>query len=178
MLEDCTDYESGSDEYIVGYYLDGRSMENQNYRENGYEPRITLILPEGNAVPVEVQIYDYTVLEGHYVAFSRAEVEAWAKENGYLDFEIRLSFVPNYGDNEFDYGISFECINCSYCQHNNIAGNCTCKACGKEIHLPNGDLQSDESGHFYVCDVCQSQFNKTPHNFLENGECGDCGYAN
>ncbi len=178
VLEDCTDYESGSDEYIVGYYLDGRSMENQNYRENGYEPRITLILPEGNAVPVEVQIYDYTVLEGHYVAFSRAEVEAWAKENGYLDFEIRLSFVPNYGDNEFDYGISFECINCSYCQHNNIAGNCTCKACGKEIHLPNGDLQSDESGHFYVCDVCQSQFNKTPHNFLENGECGDCGYAN
>ena len=41
------------------------------------------------------------------LAFNKAYVEEWATENGYVDYEVRFSFVPYGGDSSFDYAITF-----------------------------------------------------------------------
>ena len=98
ILEDLTNDCGGDLYYVVGYYV--RNNVNFTYY-------VSLILEDGTEVPIWDGIEFVGVDGKRAVAFNRVDVEAWATENGYTDYDIRFSFVPDGADGSFDYGITF-----------------------------------------------------------------------
>lgn len=105
ILEDASNIDSNPDTLIVGYF---------NPKEIEYVLNVTLIL-KNPANPDEDEILvlgvDFEELPyGRYVSISKSQVEKLAKELGYepSEYNIRLSFVPSYYDDNLDYAITFE----------------------------------------------------------------------
>jgi hypothetical protein len=97
ILEDLTAMYGDGDLYVVGYYA---------YNKVSFTQYVSLILADGTEIICPN--VSFTELEGvRAFAFSKSEVEAWAAENGYTDYEIRFAFVPDGSDGSFDYAITF-----------------------------------------------------------------------
>ena len=97
ILEDLTEAYGNGELYVVGYYA---------YNKVSFTQYVSLILANGE----EVICPDITFVEIDGIrafAFSKSEVEVWAAENGYTDYEIRFAFVPDGSDGSFDYAITF-----------------------------------------------------------------------
>lgn len=98
LMEDLTEIYGNDEYYVVGYYA-RNDVEFSQY--------VSLILADGTEVAIGSGI-DFTTIDGiRAYAFSIAEVEAWATENGYTDYDVRFSFVPIGSDGSFDYGVTF-----------------------------------------------------------------------
>lgn len=98
ILEDLTEQYGNGEYYVAGYYA-RNNVEFTQY--------VSLILPDGEEVPIWSGIDIITIDGIRAYAFSKSAVEAWASENGYTDYDIRLSFVPVGSDGSFDYGLTF-----------------------------------------------------------------------
>ncbi|MBE7079854.1 MAG: RHS repeat protein [Clostridiales bacterium] len=97
IMEDLTATYGNGENYVVGYYAQNNVA---------FTTYISLIW-EDNEVAIWSGI-DFIEIEGiRAYAFSKAQVDAWATENGYTGYDIRFSFVPDGADGSFDYGITF-----------------------------------------------------------------------
>ena len=97
-MEDLTDAYGNGEYYVVGYYA-RNNVEFSKY--------VSLVLADGTTIDVLTGI-EFTTIDGiRAYAFRKADVEAWAAENGYTDFDVRFSFVPVGSDGSFDYGVTF-----------------------------------------------------------------------
>lgn len=98
IMEDMTASYGNGENYVVGYY---------NWDKVQFSKYVSLILSNGEEVIIEN--IDFTEIEGLVAyAFSIADVEAFAKDNGYSDYQVRFTFVPYGGDSSFDYAITFD----------------------------------------------------------------------
>ena len=98
IMEDLTDAYGNGEYYVVGYYA-RNNVEFSKY--------VSLVLADGTTIDVLTGI-EFTTIDGiRAYAFRKADVEAWAAENGYTDFDVRFSFVPVGSDGSFDYGVTF-----------------------------------------------------------------------
>ena len=98
IMEDLTVQYGNGEYYVIGYYA-------QNNVE--FSQYVSLILADGTEIPILSGI-DFIAIDGiRSFAFSKADVEEWAIENGYTDYLVRFSFVPVGSDGSFDYGITF-----------------------------------------------------------------------
>ena len=98
IMEDLTDKYGNGENYVVGYFINN-GVDFTRY--------ISLMLADGTEVPIMsgIEIFE---LEGLCAfAFNKADVEAWAAENGYTDYKVRFVFVPKGSDGSFDYAITF-----------------------------------------------------------------------
>jgi hypothetical protein len=101
IMEDLTAAFGNGEYYVVGYYV--RSDVEFSYY-------VSLILADGTEVVIGSGIEFITIDGLRAYAFSKADVDAWASENGYSDYNVRFSFVPVGADGSFDYGITFTSI--------------------------------------------------------------------
>ena len=97
-MEDLTDAYGNGENYVVGYNVKS-GVDFTKY--------ISLILADGTEVPIMSGVEFFEIDGICAFAFSKAEVDAWAVENGYTDYEVRFSFVPKGADGSFDYAITF-----------------------------------------------------------------------
>ena len=98
IMEDLTDIYGNGEYYVVGYYA---------RNDVNFSKYISLVLADGTVIDVLSGI-EFTTIDGiRAFAFSKTAVEAWATENGYTDYHVRFSFVPDGSDGSFDYGITF-----------------------------------------------------------------------
>ena len=97
IMEDLTEAYGNGEYYVVGYYA-GNNVAFTQY--------ISLILADGSEIIVEgVELITIDGIRAY--AFSKSAVDQWAAENGYTDYEVRFSFVPEGSDGSFDYGVTF-----------------------------------------------------------------------
>ena len=97
ILEDLTEAYGNGENYVVGYAIRNNVMFSQY---------VTLILSDGAEILVpDVAFIDVDGVRA--IAFNIAAVDAWAAENGYTDYDVRLSFVPDRIGEGLDYGITF-----------------------------------------------------------------------
>ncbi len=98
IMEDMTASYGNNENYVVGYY---------NWDKVQFSKYVSLILSNGDEVIIES--IKFTEIEGLVAyAFSIADVEAFAKDNGYSDYQVRFTFVPYGADSSFDYAITFD----------------------------------------------------------------------
>ena len=98
IMEDLTEAYGNGENYVVGYNVNS-GVDFTKY--------ISLILADGTEVPIMSGVEFFEIDGICAFAFSKAEVDAWAAENGYTDYEVRFSFVPKGADGSFDYAITF-----------------------------------------------------------------------
>lgn len=97
IMEDLSDKYGNGEYYTVGYYV-GNNISFSQY--------VAVILPDGSEKIVRgIDIIELD--DARAFAFRKADVEAWAIENGYFDYEVKFSFVPDLSDGSFDYGLTF-----------------------------------------------------------------------
>jgi len=97
IMEDLTEKYGNGELYVVGYY---------SVKDIPFSSYVSLILADGTEV-VCPEI-NFTEIEGlRAIAFSKADVEAWATENGYADWDVRFAFVPETAEGSLDYAITF-----------------------------------------------------------------------
>ena len=98
VMEDLTAQYGNGENYVVGYYA-RNSVEFTQY--------ISLILADGTEVAIWEGIDIFVLDDVRAYAFNKEAVHAWATENGYTDYNVRISFVPVGSDGSFDYGVTF-----------------------------------------------------------------------
>ena len=97
ILEDLTDTYGNGVNYVVGYY---------SKNDVTFSKYVSLLLADGTEIIVNG--IQFTTIDGlRAVAFSKADVEAYAIKNGYTDYTVRFSFVPYGSDGSFDYAVTF-----------------------------------------------------------------------
>lgn len=98
IMEDFTEEYGNNEYYVVGYYV-RNDIEFTKY--------ISLILADGTEIAIWSGI-DFIEIEGiKAFAFRKIDVKSWAETNGYTDYDVRFSFVPETSEGELDYGLTF-----------------------------------------------------------------------
>ena len=97
IMEDLTQAYGNGEYYVVGYC---------NFKDVWFSQYVSLILADGTEVVVPD--VEFVALDGiRAFAFSKAAVDAWATENGYTDYDVRFSFVPDGAEGSYDYAVTF-----------------------------------------------------------------------
>lgn len=114
VLENYTETLGDGTKYVAGFYLSYYNKANQYRYDGEFLLNVSLMLTdaeegEDDQVITDVEVTFNSHGGGNYVEFSKADVEAWAAENGYAagSYEVRLSFVPRGWQCDFDYAITF-----------------------------------------------------------------------
>ena len=97
IMEDMTEKYGNGENYVVGYYV---------HKEMMFTYYVSLVFDNGEEKFVEgIDVFEIDGLRAF--AFSKAYVAEFAAANGYTDYEVRFTFVPEYADGSFDYALTF-----------------------------------------------------------------------
>ena len=98
IMEDLSEAYGNGEYYVVGY---------SNGSNVAFTKYVSLILADETEVVITSGIEFVTIDGIRAFAFSKADVDAWATENGYTDYNVRFSFVPTTSSGSLDYAITF-----------------------------------------------------------------------
>ncbi len=100
VMEDLTAFYGRGENYVIGYYI-----------RNNVEFTYYVSLIFSDETEFLLSGVDFIEINGiRAFAFSKAQVEALASENGYTDataYDVRFTFVPYGSDSSFDYAVTF-----------------------------------------------------------------------
>ena len=97
IMEDLTEQYGNGEYYVVGYHA---------LNDVTFSKYVALLLEDGREIIVPN--VEFVAIDGlRAFAFRKAAIDAWATENGYTDYVVKFSFVPDGADGSFDYGITF-----------------------------------------------------------------------
>ena len=97
IMEDLTEEYGYGENYVVGYC---------SYSGVEFTYYVSLII-NGKTEIIVPGVKFIEMSELRAISFSKAEVEAFAKANGYTDYDVRFAFVPVGADGSFDYALTF-----------------------------------------------------------------------
>jgi hypothetical protein len=98
IMEDLTTKYGDGEYYVAGYFIN-TGVDFSTY--------VSLVDANGDELAIVEGVEFITLEDVRAIKFSKAYVVEWATLNGYENYNVKLSFVPDGADGSFDYAVTF-----------------------------------------------------------------------